>query len=74
VLALATGRVDRLSGRHLRPADDLDVVLADVERIGRQDLPILRPRVTRRRSRVGDPGTAHEPVNRNGSRGGECAI
>ena len=44
VLALAAGRADRLSGRHLTPADNLDAMLADIERIEQQDLHTLRLR------------------------------
>ena len=44
VLALAGGRADRLSGRHLTPADNLDAMLADIERIEREDLHALRLR------------------------------
>jgi acyl-CoA synthetase (AMP-forming)/AMP-acid ligase II/NAD(P)-dependent dehydrogenase (short-subunit alcohol dehydrogenase family) len=44
VLALASGRADRLSGRHLTPADDLDAMLADIDRIEQQDLHTLRLR------------------------------
>lgn len=44
VPALASGRADRLSGRHLTPADNLDAMLADVERIEQEDLRTLRLR------------------------------
>jgi acyl-CoA synthetase (AMP-forming)/AMP-acid ligase II/NAD(P)-dependent dehydrogenase (short-subunit alcohol dehydrogenase family) len=44
VLALASGRADRLSGRHLTPADNPDAMLADIERIEREDLHTLRLR------------------------------
>ena len=41
-LALAGGCADRLSGRHLTAADDLNELLGDVDRIRREDLRILR--------------------------------
>jgi NAD(P)-dependent dehydrogenase (short-subunit alcohol dehydrogenase family) len=44
VLALATGRFDRLSGRHLAAADDLDALLSEIDRIERDDLRTLRLR------------------------------
>lgn len=44
VLALAAGRLDRLSGRHLTAADDLDAVLSQIDRIQRDDLHTLRLR------------------------------
>jgi hypothetical protein len=42
--ALASGRAGRPSGRHLTPADNLDAMLADIERIEREDLHTLRLR------------------------------
>ena len=44
ILALASGRCDRLSGRHLTAADDLDALLAEIDRIERDDLHTLRLR------------------------------
>jgi hypothetical protein len=45
-VALAAGRGDRLSGRHLRAGDDLDGMLARIEQIEREDLRTLRLRDT----------------------------
>jgi NAD(P)-dependent dehydrogenase (short-subunit alcohol dehydrogenase family) len=42
VLALAAGRCDRLSGRHLSASDDLEVLLRHSDRIERDDLYTLR--------------------------------
>jgi NAD(P)-dependent dehydrogenase (short-subunit alcohol dehydrogenase family) len=44
VLELACGRGDRLSGRHLTVADDLDTLLAQLGQITRDDLHTLRLR------------------------------
>ncbi len=44
VLTLAAGRFDRLSGRHLTAADDLDALLSQIDRIERDDLYTLRLR------------------------------
>ena len=44
ILDLATGRYDRLSGRHLTPADDLGALLAAIDRGERDDLNTLRLR------------------------------
>ena len=44
IVALASGRADQLSGRHLGPADDVDALLADIERIEQDDLHTLRLR------------------------------
>ncbi len=46
VLALASGRCDRLSGRHLTVADDLDALLQRIDAIIRDDLHTLRLRTT----------------------------
>jgi NAD(P)-dependent dehydrogenase (short-subunit alcohol dehydrogenase family) len=45
VLALASGRADRMSGRHLSVTDDLDVVLSTIDQIERDDLHTLRLRL-----------------------------
>ncbi len=42
IVALAAGRCDRLSGRHLSASDDLDVLLGHIDRIERDDLHTLR--------------------------------
>jgi NAD(P)-dependent dehydrogenase (short-subunit alcohol dehydrogenase family) len=59
VMALATGRGDPLSGRHLSVHDDLDGVLSQFDQVARDDLYLLRRRrlpsemtVTSTRSRV----------------------
>jgi NAD(P)-dependent dehydrogenase (short-subunit alcohol dehydrogenase family) len=44
ILTLASGRADSLSGRHLTEADNLDVLLASIDRIRRDDLHTLRLR------------------------------
>lgn len=44
VLALASGRCDRLSGRHITVADDLDALLDRIDCIERDDLHTLRLR------------------------------
>jgi len=44
ILQLARGRGDRLSGRHLTVADDLDILLARLDQIQREDLLVLRLR------------------------------
>jgi len=44
ILALASGRADRLSGRHLSVADDLDALLCRIGQIERDDLHTLRLR------------------------------
>jgi NAD(P)-dependent dehydrogenase (short-subunit alcohol dehydrogenase family) len=48
VLALASGHGDRLSGRHLTVTDDLDALLARIDRIERDDLHTLRLRTVAR--------------------------
>jgi NAD(P)-dependent dehydrogenase (short-subunit alcohol dehydrogenase family) len=42
VLALAAGHGDRLSGRHLSPSDDLDILMSHIDRVERDDLHTLR--------------------------------
>jgi len=44
ILALASGRADRLSGRHLSVTDDLDELLPRIDQIERDDLHTLRLR------------------------------
>lgn len=44
IVALASGRADRLSGRHLSVADNLDALLAHIAQIERDDLHTLRLR------------------------------
>jgi hypothetical protein len=44
ILMLASGRCDRLSGRHLTAADDLDTLLDKIDSIERDDLHTLRLR------------------------------
>ncbi len=44
VLRIATGEVDRLSGRHLSVHDDLDALLSRVEQVLSGDLYVLRRR------------------------------
>jgi acyl-CoA synthetase (AMP-forming)/AMP-acid ligase II/NAD(P)-dependent dehydrogenase (short-subunit alcohol dehydrogenase family) len=44
ILQLARGRGDRLSGRHLTVADDLDTLLGRIDQIQREDLHTLRLR------------------------------
>jgi NAD(P)-dependent dehydrogenase (short-subunit alcohol dehydrogenase family) len=44
VVALATGRGDPLSGRHLSVDDDLDGVLSRFDQVARDDLYLLRRR------------------------------
>jgi len=44
VLALASGRANRLSGRHVTVRDSIDVLLAHIDRIEREDLQTLRLR------------------------------
>jgi NAD(P)-dependent dehydrogenase (short-subunit alcohol dehydrogenase family) len=44
ILALASGRADRLSGRHLRVTDDLGALLSRIDQIERGDLHTLRLR------------------------------
>ena len=44
VLTLAGGRADRLSGRHLSVADDIEALLARIDEIERADLHTLRLR------------------------------
>jgi acyl-CoA synthetase (AMP-forming)/AMP-acid ligase II/NAD(P)-dependent dehydrogenase (short-subunit alcohol dehydrogenase family) len=44
ILQLAAGRGDRLSGRHLTVADDLDSLVAHIDQIQRDDLRVLRVR------------------------------
>jgi acyl-CoA synthetase (AMP-forming)/AMP-acid ligase II/NAD(P)-dependent dehydrogenase (short-subunit alcohol dehydrogenase family) len=48
LLRLAAGDVDRLSGRHLTVADDLDAVLANIDQVQRDDLHYLRLRTAAR--------------------------
>jgi 3-oxoacyl-[acyl-carrier protein] reductase len=45
LVRLAAGDGDRLSGRHLTVADDLDAVLANIDQVRRDDLHYLRLRV-----------------------------
>ncbi len=47
ILMLASGRCDRLSGRHLTAADDLDTLLDKIDSIERDDLHTLRLRRSR---------------------------
>jgi NAD(P)-dependent dehydrogenase (short-subunit alcohol dehydrogenase family) len=42
ILSLASGQADRLSGRHLTVADDVHALLAEIDRIERDDLHTLR--------------------------------
>jgi NAD(P)-dependent dehydrogenase (short-subunit alcohol dehydrogenase family) len=44
ICALASGRADRLSGRHLEVDDDLDQLLAAVDDVLREDVQTLRLR------------------------------
>jgi len=44
ILALASGRADRLSGRHLRVTDNLDALLTRIDQIEGEDLHTLRLR------------------------------
>ena len=44
ILALASGRADRLSGRHLSVTDNLDALLRRIDQIERDDLHTLRLR------------------------------
>jgi hypothetical protein len=44
IVALASGRADRLSGRHLSVADNLDALLTHIGEIERDDLHTLRLR------------------------------
>jgi acyl-CoA synthetase (AMP-forming)/AMP-acid ligase II/NAD(P)-dependent dehydrogenase (short-subunit alcohol dehydrogenase family) len=44
VVALASGRGDPLSGRHLSVHDDLDSVLSQLDQVAREDLYLLRRR------------------------------
>ena len=44
VLALASGRADRLSGRHLSVAENLDALLSRIDQVERDDLHTLRLR------------------------------
>jgi NAD(P)-dependent dehydrogenase (short-subunit alcohol dehydrogenase family) len=44
ILALASGRADRLSGRHLSVTDNLDALLPRIDQIERDDLHTLRLR------------------------------
>jgi NAD(P)-dependent dehydrogenase (short-subunit alcohol dehydrogenase family) len=46
VLALASGTMDRLSGRHVSVTDNLDTVLSRMDQIERDDLHTLRLRIT----------------------------
>jgi acyl-CoA synthetase (AMP-forming)/AMP-acid ligase II len=54
ILQLASGRGDRLSGRHLTVTDDLDFLLARIDQIQREDLHVLRLRTGDHRQSV-DP-------------------
>jgi NAD(P)-dependent dehydrogenase (short-subunit alcohol dehydrogenase family) len=47
ILTLASGRADRLSGRHLSVSDSLDALLARIDQIERDDLHTLRLRTGR---------------------------
>ncbi len=42
LLRIATGEVDRLSGRHLSVHDDLDMLLNHTDAVLRNDLYVLR--------------------------------
>ena len=44
IVTLASGRADRLSGRHLSVADNLDALLTHIGQIERDDLHTLRLR------------------------------
>ena len=44
ILTLASGRADRLTGRHLTVTDDIDALLNQIECIERDDLHTLRLR------------------------------
>jgi hypothetical protein len=44
VLTLASGRANRLSGRHVTVRDSIDGLLANIDRIEREDLQTLRLR------------------------------
>ena len=44
IVALASGSADRLSGRHLTVADEVDALLGRIDRIEREDLHTLRLR------------------------------
>jgi hypothetical protein len=46
ILALASGNMDRLSGRHLSVTDSIDTLLSRMDQIERDDLHTLRLRVT----------------------------
>jgi NAD(P)-dependent dehydrogenase (short-subunit alcohol dehydrogenase family) len=63
ILQLAAGRGDRLSGRHLTVADDLDSLLARLDQIQREDLLVMRLRTEGRTAgraagRARGPGAA----------------
>jgi hypothetical protein len=47
IVQLAAGRGDRLTGRHLTVADDLDALLGEIGDIERADLHTLRLRTSR---------------------------
>ncbi len=47
IIALASGRADRLSGRHLSVTDSLDELLPQFDQIERADLHTLRLRTGR---------------------------
>jgi NAD(P)-dependent dehydrogenase (short-subunit alcohol dehydrogenase family) len=47
IIALASGRADRLSGRHLSVTDNLDALLPRIDQIERDDLHTLRLRTGR---------------------------
>jgi NAD(P)-dependent dehydrogenase (short-subunit alcohol dehydrogenase family) len=47
IIALASGRADRLSGRHLSVTDNLDALLPRIDQIERDDLHMLRLRTGR---------------------------
>jgi NAD(P)-dependent dehydrogenase (short-subunit alcohol dehydrogenase family) len=47
IIALASGRADRLSGRHLSVTDSLDALLPRIDQIERDDLHTLRLRTGR---------------------------
>jgi hypothetical protein len=44
VLELAAGRADRLSGRHLAVADDLESLLGRIDEVERESLQLMRLR------------------------------
>lgn len=57
LLRIATGEVDRLSGRHLSVHDDLDMLLSRTEDVLRDDLYVLRLHGLPKTSLPGSAGT-----------------